>query len=137
MLNISAVTEESKRLGFMLDKCFVCKSHFMENSADGVTCGRRSCIDGLPLLLKDANDALLEEEIDDLKYDLNEAKTAIKDLKERLKKELNKRQKLASNLHQLLRAPFLKQVKDFDNQIEGVVRELSISIGEIKDALEL
>jgi len=137
MLNDSTIIGEPKRLGFMLDKCFVCKSHLMENSADGVTCGRRSCIDGLPLLLKDANDALLEEEIDDLKYDLNEAKTAIKDLKERLKKELNKRQKLASNLHQLLRTPFLKQVKDFDNQIEGVVRELSISIGEIKDALEL
>ena len=61
MLNISAVTEESKRLGFMLDKCFVCKSHFMENSADGGTCGRQSCIDGLALFFKDINDEFVED----------------------------------------------------------------------------
>ena len=137
MLNSSLVGEAPKKPGFVLDRCFVCKSHLMENSADGVTCGRRSCIDGLPLLLKDINDAVLEECIDDLEYDLKEAKASINDLKKQLKKEIINKRELVGSLNLLLESKFLREAKDFDNQIEGVVRELSISIGEIKDALEL
>jgi len=136
MLNISAVTEESKRLGFMLDKCFVCKSHFMENSADGVTCGRQSCRDGLPLLLKDINDDVLEERIDDLEYDLKEAKDTINDLKKQLKKEIINKRELVGSLNLLLGSKFLQGAKDFENQVERIVGKVNTFIREIKDALE-
>ena len=136
MLNISAVTEESKRLGFMLDKCFVCKSHFMENSADGVTCGRQSCRDGLPLLLKDINDAVSEERIDDLEYDLKEAKASINDLKKQLKKEIINKRELVGILNLLLESKFLRGAKDFENQVERIVGKVNAFIREIKDTLE-
>ena len=136
MLNISAVTEESKRLGFMLDKCFVCKSHFMENSADGVTCGRQSCRDGLPLLLKDINDAVSEERIDDMEYDLKEAKASINDLKKQLKKEIINKRELVGILNLLLESKFLRGAKDFENQVERIVGKVNAFIREIKDTLE-
>src|SRR3989344_1456111 len=136
MLNISAVTDESKRLGFMLDKCFVCKSHFMENSADGVTCGRQSCRDGLPLLLKDINDDVLEERIDDLEYDLKEAKDTINDLKKQLKKEIINKRELVGSLNLLLGSKFLQGAKDFENQVEHIIGKVNTFIREIKDTLE-
>ena len=136
MLNDSTIIGEPKRLGFMLDKCFVCKSHLMENSADGVTCGRRSCIDGLPLLLKDINDAVLEECIDDLEYDLKEAKATINDLKKQLKKEIINKRELVGSLNLLLESKFLREAKDFENQVERIVGKVNAFIREIKDELE-
>ena len=136
MLNDSTIIGEPKRLGFMLDKCFVCKSHLMENSADGVTCGRRSCIDGLPLLLKDINDAVLEERIDDLEYDLKEAKATINDLKKQLKKEIINKRELVGSLNLLLESKFLREAKDFENQVERIVGKVNAFIREIKDELE-
>ena len=136
MLNDSTIIGEPKRLGFMLDKCFVCKSHFMENSADGVTCGRQSCRDGLPLLLKDINDDVLEERIDDLEYDLKEAKDTINDLKKQLKKEIINKRELVGSLNLLLGSKFLQGAKDFENQVERIVGKVNAFIREIKDELE-
>ena len=136
MLNDSTIIGERKRLGFLLDKCFVCKSHMMENSANEMTCGRRSCIDGLPLLLKDINDAVLEECIDDLEYDLKEAKATINDLKKQLKKEIINKRELMGSLNLLLESKFLREAKDFENQVERIVGKVNAFIREIKDELE-
>lgn len=126
MLNISTVTEEPKRLGFMLDKCFVCKSYVMEKSQDGVTCGRQSCRDGLPPLLEEINNAALKECIDDLEHDLNESEGTISFLKRELTGELTKKEQLTSSLKQLLsRTSFIQQVKDFEEKIKDIINELS------------
>lgn len=129
-------TGNQKKLGFVLDRCFVCKSHSMENSADGATCGIQSCRDGLPLLLKDINDNVLEKRIDDLEYDLKEAKDTINDLKKQLKKEIINKRELVGSLNLLLESKFLRGAKDFENQVERIVGKVNVFIREIKDALE-
>lgn len=136
MLNSPTVMEKPKRLGFMLDKCFVCKSHAIDKSQDGVTCGRQSCREGLPLLLKDTNDAALEERINDLEYNLKEAKATINDLKKQLKKEIINKKELVGSLNLLLESRFLQGAKDFENQVEHIVGKVNAFIREIKDTLE-
>ena len=136
MLNSSLVGEAPKKPGFVLDRCFVCKSHIIDQSQDGVTCGKQSCRDGLPLLLKDINDAVSEERIDDLEYDLKEAKATINDLKKQLKKEIINKRELVGSLNLLLESKFLREAKDFENQVERIVGKVNAFIREIKDELE-